>query len=322
MKSRCTCGALYNIKPEFLGKRTLCKNCGQSFLIAALPSSRFSPEPSPMEYLEVQEIFLPASPAEKKARAESLELESALPLGEVVLEEVEPIKGPTPEPPPSRLSGQAGPVDSPAFTAQTETDLQGGGQRPLLALAVAAVAGALVGAGLMGLVQQSEIDGLKARLPLGGLGFLGHPQNGRKLEALKDELDLVQGEIRLLEEAEYPAGSIPQVLTAATVLEYKTAEALLRQQVAALESGAGLTVSARATDPDYQLAEAVEEEMAKLEAKLEKLRREAESLTEEPRSLVQTAIATEELNLAILNRNRLIARYGLSAPLPPVHFQE
>lgn len=320
MKSRCACGAIYNIKPEFLGKKTLCKNCGQSFLITALPYSQSPPDLSLPEYLEVQGSSLSASSAAESPRVGPLELEFVPPQEEILLEEVEPIQGPTLEPTASRPSVQIVSADLQAFAAQAEADLQAGGQRPLLALAVAAVAGALVGAGLMGLVRQSEVDGLKARLAVGGLEFQGHSQNGRKLEALKNELDSIHGEIRLLEVAEYPAGSIPQALTSAAILEYKTVEALLRQQVAALESGAELTVSARATAPDSQLAEAVEEEMARLEAKLEELRLEADGLAEEPKSLVQTAIATEELNLAILNRNRLIARYGLSAPLPPLHF--
>jgi cell division protein FtsB len=209
------------------------------------------------------------------------------------------------------------PVDSleepklPAFEVEDE-----GGRRSILALLVAAVAGVLVGAGLMGLFRQSEVDALAARLATASRELQVHSQARQKLGALKKELDSVQDEIRLLERNDYPAGSIPQTLAAAAVLEYKTAEALLRQQIAALEGGARLAVVARATPPDPKLAEAVEGEMARLHARVETLRAEAQGLDEVPRSVVQTAVATEELNMAILNRNRLIARYGLSAPLP------
>jgi len=231
-------------------------------------------------------------------------LEAGPPSSEIVLEEIKPLE-------------EIEPTQGPASAGPAEASLKGGGQRPLLAMTVAAVAGTLVGAGLMGLVRQGEIDELKDRLAAAGRELQERGQTRQKLGDLKKELALVQDEIRLLEETDYPAGSIPRTLTAAAVLECRTAEALLRQQVAALESRAGLTVSARATTPDPKLAAAVEEEMAKLGARLEELRRGAEGLAEEPRSLVQTAIATEELNLAILNRNRLIARYGLSSPLPP-----
>ena len=272
MKSRCSCGAVYTIKPEFLGKRTLCKHCGQSFVIAALPSDSGAALAGPPE-LEPSALAESASP------------------------EIEPVQA----------------ADSGPESDVRPLEVKAG--RPFLALAVAALAGTLVGAGLMGLARQGEIDGLKERLAR--LELQDQNQARQKLGVLKEELDRLQDDVRLLEGADYPAGSIPQTLAEAAVLEYKTAEALIRQQVAALESGAGLTVTAKGTAPDPELAAAVEEEMARLEARLEGLRREAEGRAEEPLSMVQTAIATEELNLAILNRNRLIARYGLSAPLPP-----
>ena len=343
LKSRCPCGAVYSIKPEFLGKRTLCKNCGRSFLIEALPlpqppngvSESLELRPDGSEFSAALEP-IPAPPAE--AGPESAESESgppaadpqpalleaaslieadfqpAPPLSEIVLEEIESASGPSP----ARSSEPAGRADLPDLAARGEAGLKEGvGRRPLVALAMVAVAGALVGSGLMGLVRQSEIDVLEDKLASVGRELQVHKQARRKLEDLKKELSLVQEEIGLLAGADYPAGSIPRTLTAAAVLEYRTAEALLRQQVAALESGAKLTVSARTTVPDPKLAAAVEGEMERLKARLEKLLSGAEGLTGEPLSLVETALATEELNLAILNRNRLIARYGLSAPLPP-----
>ncbi|MDR2935446.1 MAG: hypothetical protein LBV70_06185 [Candidatus Adiutrix sp.] len=207
-------------------------------------------------------------------------------------------------------------VGFPVAAARAEAGFQGG-RRSFLALTVAAVAGTLVGAGLMGLVRQSEIDGLETRLAVAGRELEFRDQARERLASLKEELGRVRDEISQLEKTDYPAGSIPGTLTEAAILEYKTAEALLTQQAAAMESGAGLMVAARGTSPDPGLAAAVEGEMAKLQGRLGALRLEAEGLAEEPWALIHTAIATEELNLAILNRNRLIARYGLSAPLPP-----
>lgn len=303
MKSRCLCGAVYNIRPEFLGKRTICKSCGRGFLIEVLPpetSDYFAapsggppepePEPQPEETLLPVEILL-----EEPEEIEPL------------LEEIEPVEEP--------FTGALQLYSDP-FSSQAEAGFQGG-RWPFLALTLAAVAGTLVGAGLMGLVRQKEIDGLEARLAALSLELDNRDQAQERLESLKQELARVQEEISLLEKIGYPAGSIPKTLAESAILEYKTAEALLRQQAAALESGAGLTVAARGTSPDPGLAAAVEGEMTRLQGRLGALRLEAEGLVDEPRSLLQTAIATEELNLAILNRNRLIARYGLSAPLPP-----
>jgi len=303
LKSRCPCGAVYTIKPEFLGKKTICKSCGRTFLIAALP-------PETSDYLEAPSGWPPE--AEPAPRPEESLLPAEYLLEETdetepILEEIEPVE----EPLPGQLQ-----LFSDPFSPQAETDFQGG-RWPVLALTVAALAGTLVGAGLMGLVRQSEIDGLEIRLAAVRLELDNRGQAQERLESLKQELARVQEEISLLERTGYPAGSIPKTLAEAAILEYKTAEALLRQQAAALESGAGLTLVARGTSPDPELAAAVEGEMTRLQGRLGALRLEAEGLVDEPWSLIQTAIATEELNLAILNRNRLIAGYGLSAPLPP-----
>jgi len=308
LKSRCLCGAVYNIKPEYLGKRTICKSCGRSFLIEALP-------PETSEYWEAPSEGPPPQfggppepePAPQPAEAFREEPEEIEPF----LEEIEPVE----EPITGELQLFSYPV-SPVPEDQAEYVVQDG-RWPLLALTVAAAAGILVGAGLMGLLRQNEIDGLETRLAVLSQELQNRDQAQLRLEILKQELARVQEEISLLEKADYPAGSIPKTLTEAAILEYKTAEALLGQQAAALESGAGLIVAARGTNPDPDLAAAVEGEMTRLQGRLGALRLEAEGLVAEPRSLIQTAIATEELNLAILNRNRLIARYGLSAPLPP-----
>jgi hypothetical protein len=303
LKSRCLCGAVYTIKPEFLGKKTICKSCGRTFLSAALP-------PETSDYWEAPSAGPPEAepaprPTEVLLPAEYLLQETEE--TEPVLEEIEPVEEP--------FSGPLQLISDPV-PPQAEADLPGG-RWPVLALTVAALAGTLVGAGLMGLVRQNEIDGLEIRLAAVSLEVDNRDQAQERLETLKQELARVQEEISLLERTGYPAGSIPKTLAESAILEYKTAEALLRQQAAALESGAGLTVTPRGTSPDPELAAAVEGEMTKLQGRLGALRLEAEGLVDEPWSLIQTAIATEELNLAILNRNRLIARYGLSAPLPP-----
>jgi hypothetical protein len=283
--------------------------------LAANKPLTWTPEPEPVP--RAAEAVL-EEPEEIELIPEEIEpiLEEIEPILEEIrpiLEEIRPVKEPGPGLPKSAAYSSVLRVESPAAAARAEAASQGG----VLPLMVAAMAGVLVGAGLMGLIRQSEIDGLETRLAAVGRELEIRDQAQERLEGLKEELARVQDEIRLLEKSYYPAGSIPKTLTEAAILEYKTAEALLRQQAAALESGAGLTVTARGTSPDPELAAAVEEEMARLQGRVGALRLEAEGLAEEPWALIHTAIATEELNLAILNRNRLITRYGLSAPLPP-----
>ena len=117
MKTRCPCGAVYTIKPEFLGKMTLCKNCGRSFLIEELPSPQPPSEPSPTGHLEPppgsSETPLSTSPAAGETPAVFPEPDSAPPEtaldhspapsepgpwpesaepAEAVLEEIEPVQ--------------------------------------------------------------------------------------------------------------------------------------------------------------------------------------------------------------------------------------
>ena len=300
MKTKCPgCQAVYNIKPYFLHKKTTCQNCGRGFVIERLGPAG-----------PAAGMGLPAAGAP-----------SAAPLGWAEPPEEQP-ESPEEIAP---LFDSFGPPADPGWAAK------GGGWRARLsavsahlaggrflglALALAALAGGLVGAGLMGLARQGDLDKQAAELAAVRQQFQALNKQRQNIEDLKKELSRWQEESRRLAETAYPAGSIPQVLAEAAGLEYKLTEALLAQRISALESGAKLTATAKATATDPKLAAALAEEMSKIQAELEAGRPRAESLAEPARSQAQTALATQELNLAILNRNRLIAKYGLSASLP------
>ncbi len=115
---------------------------------------------------------------------------------------------------------------------------------------------------------------------------------------------------------DYPEGSIPRALALAAAEEFKIADTLLLQQAAALESGAKVTLVLKQTAPDPDLAVTLEGEMKKLEAEIAEQWQAARGLAEDPRMLAETSVATQMVSLAILNRNYLIARYGLNSPVP------
>jgi predicted Zn finger-like uncharacterized protein len=287
LKAQCPfCQAAYTIKPEFLGKKTVCKNCGQTFTLLDI-----SKPPAPVAALE------PCASGEEA-------------------DEIHPV----PEPIAGRALGWPARIQAwKARLLAAAASPPGDWPRLALALTLAAVAGGLVGAGLMGLARQGEMDELKTAADQARSELTAHNQRGSKVKALQKERERLRNEIGQVEAetAAYPPGSIPRALAGAAVTEYRLADALLVQQIAALESGAKLVVSARATGPNPRLAAALEGEMTALRAELEVRRQQAAGLPEDPRSATQTAIATQEINLAILNRNRLIAKYGLSSPLPP-----
>ncbi len=197
---------------------------------------------------------------------------------------------------------EAGPAASPAAFPPPAAVARSGSRWPALVLAV--LIGLAVGGGAMW---------------LRGAGYLGsEPDRAHKIEALNEERERLRAAILQATEYvdTYPVGSVPQALAVASREEYRIADTLLLQQVAALESGAKVTVEARRTRPDPELADHLKKEIDTLKAEIARQREEAQKLTEVPWVVAITNIETLGLNLGILERNYLVAKYGLNAPLP------
>jgi TolA-binding protein len=229
-----------------------------------------------------------------------------------------PYQGPAPEQAAAPGKRPKGPeIRKPGLWSRSAQKIADRGPKALLlSLTLVFILGALAGGLIMHTAGQREVQRLEQAAAL--QRQQQQDQKARKIADLRMERERLQEEILRLAGVgqSYPEGSIPRVLAGAATEEYNIADTLLLQQIASLESGAQPTVSPKETRPDPELAARLEEEMTALEARVEKVRAEAATMAEMPRLVAQTSIATELINLAILNRNRLIAKYGLSSPLP------
>jgi TolA-binding protein len=190
-------------------------------------------------------------------------------------------------------------------------------QRPLLALAlVCLMAGGLAGHQISRFIAAGRISQLEAAVASARLQ--SQAQESQKISSLKKERARLQTEARQATaySLEYAEGSIPRALAQAAAEEFKIADTLLLQQIAALESGAKITVDLKQTAPDPELAATLAEEMKNLQTEIDRQWQAARGLSDTPRMLATTSVTTQLLSLAILNRNHLIAKYGLSSPLP------
>lgn len=185
-----------------------------------------------------------------------------------------------------------------------------------IAAALAFILGGLAGGKINALGGQAEIQGLQAAVSQARQE--AQVQKNAQVESLRKERQRLQEDLLRVASysLDYPEGSIPRALAQAASEEFKIADTLLLQQIAAVESGAKVTVSVKQTRPDPELAATLETEMIKLEEEIARQWQEAKGLDETPKMLATTSIATQLVSLAILNRNLLIARYGLSSPVP------
>ena len=189
--------------------------------------------------------------------------------------------------------------------------------RPVLTSSLACLLiGMLAGAWILYVKSSGEIKELKVAVSH-SQELLQSKQSG-KIESLYKERDRLSEDLLRVAaiSREYPEGSIPRALAMAASEEFKIADALLLQQIAAIESGAKVTVAVKQTTPDPNLASTLEEEMDKLQNDIGRQVQSARNLGQAPKMLADTSIATQLVSLAILNRNHLIAKYGLSSPLP------
>lgn len=192
-------------------------------------------------------------------------------------------------------------------------------QVPLAVWITAALAfalGGMAGAKINAVGGQAEIQSLQAAVSQARQE--AQVQQDARVESLKKERQRLKEDLLRVASysLDYPEGSIPRALALAASEEFKIADTLLLQQIAAIESGAKVTVSVKQTRPDPELAATLETEMIKLQEEIARQWQEAKELDETPKMLATTSIATQLVSLAILNRNLLIARYGLSSPVP------
>lgn len=144
------------------------------------------------------------------------------------------------------------------------------------------------------------------------------PEELKVIEDLKDELESVRGEIAAAEEKNAAlAGGLVKALVETRLEILKTTEALVQQRIHAIEGGAEVNVTVAGSEPDPELAEALEAEIAEQQEELEKARREADRYSGGLVAAMKSAtVATSEQTLAMLNQRYLATKYGLPGTAP------
>jgi len=175
--------------------------------------------------------------------------------------------------------------------------------------------GAMVGFRVSSRSAEAEISRLQARVI--EIQQRLSTRNNDKIAALTAERLRLQNDLRQMASysRDYPEGSIIRVLALSASEELKIADTLLLQQLAAIETGARVTALVKQTKPDPELAATLEAEMIKLQEDIARQRQEIEDLDDTSKRLAATGIAAQMLSRAIVNRNLLIARYGLGSPV-------
>jgi len=130
---------------------------------------------------------------------------------------------------------------------------------------------------------------------------------------MRSDLGALQSEIRSAEEknAKY-AGGLVKALIELRLETLKNTEALMKERILALESGARIEITVPGTEPDPDLAKQLAEEVEEQERKLEMARQEAARYSGGlVAAMKSSTVATSEQTLAMLNQRRLAAKYGL-----------
>jgi hypothetical protein len=137
-----------------------------------------------------------------------------------------------------------------------------------------------------------------------------------KVSFLKIEIGKIENEVASAEKtvSEGSKGLLP-ALVKSRIETDKLTISILRQHVAALESGSEITISVPAIAPDPTLAASLEIEVENANSDLEKARKESAQYSS---GLIKTTIdaraATQELTISSLKQKFLAAKYGLMIP--------
>jgi flagellar biosynthesis regulator FlaF len=144
-------------------------------------------------------------------------------------------------------------------------------------------------------------------------GQKNDPQTIAKIEELKKELEITKAEIEdAVKKDKELAGGLVKALISVRLEILKTNEALIQQRIQALESGTPIKLEVLGTTPNEQEAGSLEKE---IQAKRDELAAQKKDAARYSGGLVlamkESAIATSENTIAMLEQRRLIAKYGL-----------
>lgn len=139
-------------------------------------------------------------------------------------------------------------------------------------------------------------------------------EDKQKVEQLKMELSQTENEISSASanNQNYSGGLIKNLISARMEI-LKTNQALIRQRIDAIESGAKITMDIPGTKSDEAASEVIKKEMNSLNAQISQAKEEANKYSGGlVLAMKLAAIATQEQTLAMLQQRYLSAKYGLA----------
>ncbi|HBV90875.1 hypothetical protein NIM72_16980 [Pantoea sp. B550] len=144
------------------------------------------------------------------------------------------------------------------------------------------------------------------------------PEEKQKVEQLKVELSQTESEISSANATNQNySGGLIKTLISARVEILKTNQALIKQRIDAIESGAKITMDVHVIKPDEAAADSVKSEIDALNAQISQAKAEANQYSGGlVLAMKLAAIATQEQTMAMLQQRYLSARYGLANAMP------
>lgn len=144
------------------------------------------------------------------------------------------------------------------------------------------------------------------------------PEEKQKVEQLKVELSQTESEISSANAANQNySGGLIKTLISARVEILKTNQALIKQRINAIESGAKITMDVPGAKSDEAASESIKSEIDALNDQISQAKAEANQYSGGLVLAIKlAAIATQEQTMAMLQQRYLSARYGLANAMP------
>ena len=144
-------------------------------------------------------------------------------------------------------------------------------------------------------------------------GQKNDPQTIIKIEELKKGLEITRAEIAdAIKKDKELSGGLVKALVATRIEILKTNEALIQQRIQALESGIPIKIEVLGSTANEQEAASLEREIQTKRDELAAQKKDAERYSGGlVLAMKHSAIATTENTIAMLEQQRLIAKYGL-----------
>lgn len=144
-------------------------------------------------------------------------------------------------------------------------------------------------------------------------GQKNEPHTIIKIEELKKELEITRAEIAdAMKKDKELSGGLVKALVATRIEILKTNEALIQQRIQALESGTPIKIEVLGSTANEKEAVSLEREIQAKRDELAAQKKDAERYSGGlALAMKHSAIATTENTIAMLEQQRLIAKYGL-----------